>query len=207
MVTETINWVDLDWTEHQGHLKNDPDHQPFHTDVHRDYVNGIRAKWTSFLTTPMFEVKVEAVGVLRSSIHRTVARVMERVQAIEWILPLNSADREVHQKARIRLQEQQQEEVQVADNRLLFGENDPLPVVEWVPSVFNQEQGEAMYRQFMIHVKPYVSPVHQFFYRFYGSDLNAEQIASLCLLWRLASTCEEAFFLASGYSRSVPCTA
>ncbi len=47
----------------------------------------------------------------------------------------------------------------------------------------------------MAHVQEYVGPLHQYFYQYYGPDLFAEQIASLCLLWRIASTCEEAFFL------------
>ncbi len=84
----------------------------------------------------------------------------------------------------------------VPEQRILYGESDPLPVDDWVPSVFNREEGEATYRQFMNFVQPYVNPVRQFFYRYYGSDLNAEQVASLCLLWRIASTCEEPFFLA-----------
>ncbi len=84
----------------------------------------------------------------------------------------------------------------VAENRLQYGENDPLPVDERVPSIFTEDQGETMYRQSMTHVQPYVNPLRQFFYRYYGPELNAEQIACLCLLWHIAGTCEEAFFLA-----------
>ncbi len=196
VVTDAINWVDLDWTEHQQHLLTGPDHQPFHTDAHRDYVNGIRVKWTSFLNTPMFEVRVEPVGVPRSGVHRTIAHVIDRVQAQEWTPPLNAVDRETHRKVWARLQEQQEEEVQFPEHCLHYGEHDPLPVGDWVPTVFHQDTGEAMYQKSMDHVQPYMDPVHQFFYRVYGPDLNAEQVASLCILWHIASTCEEAFFLA-----------
>ncbi len=64
---------------------------------------------------------------------------------------------------RARLQEDQNEVV-VAENRLQYGENDPLPVDDWVPSVLNEDQGETMYRQNMTHVQPYVNPLRQFFY-------------------------------------------
>ncbi len=84
----------------------------------------------------------------------------------------------------------------VAENRLQYRENDPLPVDDWVPSVFTEDQGEAMYRQSMTNVQPYVNPLHQFFYQYYSPEFNAEQIAGLCLLWHIAGTCEEAFFLA-----------
>ncbi len=72
---------------------------------------------------------------------------MERVQASEWMLPLNAADREVHRKARLSLQKREEEEVAIADDRLLFGQCDPLPVEEWVPSVYNENRNEEMYRQ------------------------------------------------------------
>ncbi len=52
----------------------------------------------------------------------------------------------------------------VPENRLLYGENDPLPVDDWVRSVFNEDQGEAMHRQSMLHVKSYVGPLRQYFY-------------------------------------------
>ncbi len=89
--------------------------------------------------------------------------MIERVQASEWMPPLNPTDRETHRKVRARLQEDQ-EDVVVAETCLLYGENDPLPVDDWVPSVFNENQGEAMYRQSMIHVQSYVGPLHQYFY-------------------------------------------
>ncbi len=62
----------------------------------------------------------------------------------------------------------------VAENRLQYGENDPLPMNDWVPSVFTEDQGEATYRQSMIHVQLYVGPLRQFFYQYYGPELNAE---------------------------------
>ncbi len=72
----------------------------------------------------------------------------------------------------------------------------PLPLDTWVPSRFTHEQGEAKYREHMAHMEDYLGPLHQFFYQYYGPELNAKQVASLCLLWQIASTCEEALFLA-----------
>ncbi len=129
---------------------------------------------------------------------------MERVQATEWIPPLNAADREMHRKARVRLQEQQEEEVQVPENRLQYGDDDPLPVGDWVPSVYHQEQGEAMYRRSMTHGQPYVDPVHQFFYRYYGPDLNAEQVAICAYSGVSPALVKKPFSWLSGYSHSVP---
>ncbi len=97
-MTTVINWIDVDWAEHQEHLKNDPEHEPFYNNLYRDYVNGIKLKWASFLATPMFEVKMEIPGAPQSSVHRTVARVMEHVQAIECMPPLNPADHDMHRK-------------------------------------------------------------------------------------------------------------
>ncbi len=68
-VTTTINGVDADWAEHQIHLQNDPEHQPLHSDLHQEYVNSIKPRWTSLLNTPMFEVKLEVPGAQRSGIH------------------------------------------------------------------------------------------------------------------------------------------
>ncbi len=111
----------------------------------------------------MFEVRVETLGAPRSSIHRTVASVINRVQATEWMPPLSAADREVHLKACKQLHTEQEETV-APENRLQYGENDPLPLDVWVPSVFTEEQGEAKYHQHMAHTQDYVGPVHQFFY-------------------------------------------
>ncbi len=130
LVTDAINWIDSDWQEHLGNVQTDPDHKPFHPDSHRDYVEGIRAKWTSFLSTPMFEIRLEGTGAQRSGVQRTVARVMDRVQANEWMPPLNTVDKEVHQKARLSLRTREEEELSIADDCLLFGECDPLPVEE-----------------------------------------------------------------------------
>ncbi len=73
-VTAVINYVAFDWAEHQKHLETDPEHQPFYTDVHRAYVDRIRPMWTSFLQTPMFEVKMEIPGAPRSGVHRSRLR-------------------------------------------------------------------------------------------------------------------------------------
>ncbi len=59
--------------------------------------NKINPLWTSFLWTPMSEVMVETPGAPLSGICRTVASVMNRVQANEWMPPLSPADREMHQ--------------------------------------------------------------------------------------------------------------
>ncbi len=80
-VTTVINLVDSDWAEHQEHLKTDSEPQPFYSDAHRDYVNRIRPWWDSFLQLPMFQVRVETPGAPRSGIHRTVAPMIDRVQA------------------------------------------------------------------------------------------------------------------------------
>ncbi len=58
--------------------------------------------------------------------------------------PLSAADCKTHQKARERLQEEQNEKV-VAENRLQYRENDPLPLDEWVPSILTEEGGEIKY--------------------------------------------------------------
>ncbi len=93
--------------------------------------------------------------------------MINRVQAKEWMLPLSVADRKMHQTVHERLQAEQ-DETGAAENCLQYGENDPLPLDDWVPSVFTEEQGEAKYRQHMAHTQDYVGPLRQFFYRYYG---------------------------------------
>ncbi len=119
--------------------------------------------WTAFLQLPMFEVKVETPGAPRSSVHRTVASMINRVQAKEWMLPLSAADRKMHQTVHDRLQSEQ-DETGAVENCLQYGENDPLPLDDWVPSSFTEEQGKAKYRQHMAHAQDYVGPLCQFFY-------------------------------------------
>ncbi len=97
-MTAVINYVSTDWAEHQEHLRNDPEQESFYSDLHREYADRIRPMWTSLLQTPMFEVKMEILGAPRSGVHRTVARVIEHVQAKEWMPPLSPADRDTHRK-------------------------------------------------------------------------------------------------------------
>ncbi len=51
----------------------------------------------------MFEVMVETPGAPLRGVHRTVASVMNCVQAKEWMPPLSREDREAHRKAREQL--------------------------------------------------------------------------------------------------------
>ncbi len=139
---------------------------------------------------------METPGALRSGVCRTVASMMNRVQAKEWMPPLSREDCKVHRKAHEQLHAEQEDESIVPERHLQYGENDPLPLKSWVPSVFTEEQGLTTYRHHIIYTKDYLGPIRQWFYQFYGQDLNAEQVASLCLLWQIAGNCEEAFFLA-----------
>ncbi len=75
----------------------------------------------------MLEVMLESTAPLRG-IHRTVADVINRVQANEWMQPLNNEDREVHKKVHADLDREQADDVVVVDRRLQYGENDPLPL-------------------------------------------------------------------------------
>ncbi len=68
-VTAILNFVTTDWNEYQEHVKNDPEVQPFYSDVDRAYVERILPLWTTFLQTPMFQVKVETLGALWSGVH------------------------------------------------------------------------------------------------------------------------------------------
>ncbi len=68
-VSVILNYVTTDWREHQKHLKNDPEHVPFHSDADRTYVERVLPLWTSFLQLPMFQVKVETLGAPWSGIH------------------------------------------------------------------------------------------------------------------------------------------
>ncbi len=80
-----------------------------------------------------------------SSIRRTVASVMNHVQAKEWMPPLSREDREAHQKACDQLHKEQEDESIIPDHHLQYGEIDPLPLDSWQPSVFKEEQGLTMY--------------------------------------------------------------
>ncbi len=144
----------------------------------------------------MFEVMLETPTAPLSSICRTVANMINRVQAREWMLPLSKEDCNAHQKACDELHKEQADESITPDHCLQYGENDPLPLESWDPTVFKEDQGITMYHQHMNYTKDYLGPIRQWFYRHYGRDLNAEQVASLCLFWQIAGTCEEAFFLA-----------
>ncbi len=80
-VTAVIDYVTTDWEEYQEHLRTDSEAQPFHSDAHHAYLDGIRPLWTSFLQLPMFQVKVEIPGAPQSGVHRTVPRMIDHVQA------------------------------------------------------------------------------------------------------------------------------
>ncbi len=101
-VTELVGDVLLDiandWVEHQ---KN-PDLTPFFNETVRDYEHQISPLWCSFLTTPMIEVMLESNAPL-CGVRRTVADVINCVQAKEWMPPLSNEDRKVHKKARADL--------------------------------------------------------------------------------------------------------
>ncbi len=97
-VSAILSYVTTDWKEYQEHLRHDPDAQPFHTEADHAYVVRIMPLWTAFLQLPMFEVKVETPGAPGSGVHRTVAHMINRVQAKEWMLPLSPTDHEMHQK-------------------------------------------------------------------------------------------------------------
>ncbi len=110
--------------------------------------------------------------------------------------PLSNEDRKAHKRVHADLDREQADDVIMPDRCKQYGENDPLPLEYWVPSVFKEEQGLQKYREHMNHVNPYMGLLRQWFYRHYGRNLHAEQVASLCLLWQIAGSCEEAFFLA-----------
>ncbi len=191
LVTQLLLDISTDWVKHQ----RNPNLPPFFNDAAQEYEARISPKWRSFLTTPMFEVMLESPALLRG-VHRTVADMINHVQAREWMPPLSNEDREAHKKACTDLDKEQTDESIATDCHLQYGENDPLPLEYWVPSVFKEEPGLQMYCKHMTHVKAYMGSLHQWFYRPYGWNLHAEQIASLCLLWQIAGSCEEAFFLA-----------
>ncbi len=112
----------------------------------------------------MFEVVLEVPVAPLRGVRRTVADVINRVQAKEWMPPLSKEDHEAHKKACAELDREQVDESIAADCRLQYGENDPLPLECWEPTVFKEEQGIQMYRQHMIHVKDYMGPLHQWLY-------------------------------------------
>ncbi len=124
-----------------------------------------------------------SLNALLSGIHRTVANVINRVQAREWMPPLSKEDRDVHQKACDKLHKEQEDESITPDHCLQYWENDPLPLESWEPTVFKEEQDITMYREHITYMKDYLEPICQWFYQHYGRDLNAEQDASLCLFW------------------------
>ncbi len=193
LVIQLLLDVTTDWQEYQ---RNPDDAQPFFTDAAWANEAQISPLWNSFLRMPMFEEMVETLSAPLSGIRTTVANVINRVQAREWMPPLSKEDRDAHQKACDKLHQEQADESIMHDHRLQYGENDPLPLESWEPTVFKEDQGIVMYRQHMNCTKDYLGPIHQWFYRHYGRDLNAEQVISLCLLWQIAGSCEEAFFLA-----------
>ncbi len=78
--------------------------------------------------------------------------------------PLSKEDHDAHQKARDELHREQEDESITPDHRLQYGENDPLPLKSWEPSVFKEEQGIAMYRQHITYTKDYLGPIRQWFY-------------------------------------------
>ncbi len=113
--------------------------------------------------TPMFEVMSES-NILLRSICRTVADVINHVQAKEWMPPLSNEDREVHKKVHTDLDKEQADDVPMPEHRKQYGENDPLPLDYWVPSVFKEEQGLQKWREHINHVAPYTGLLHQWFY-------------------------------------------
>ncbi len=80
-VKALLAYVTDDWREYQEHVQQDPDAQPLHSEVARKYVAKVTPLWTAFLQTPMFEVMVETLGAPLSGVRRTVASMMNRVQA------------------------------------------------------------------------------------------------------------------------------
>ncbi len=90
--------------------------------------------------TPSFEVMPEN-NIKLCSIQRTVASLINHVQAKEWMPPLSDENREVHKKACADLDKEQAEEVYLPEHHKQYRENDPLPLDYWVPSVFKDEQG------------------------------------------------------------------
>ncbi len=95
-VGELLSHVTDDWTEYQEHVQQDAEVQSFYSEEAHEYAKKITPLWTAFLQTPMFEVMVETPDAPVSDIRRTVASVMNRVQAREWMLPLSKEDCEVH---------------------------------------------------------------------------------------------------------------
>ncbi len=65
--------------------------------------------------------------------------------------PLSNENREAHKKVCADLDQEQIDENVVADRRKQYGENDPLPLEPWEPSVFKEEQGLQMYHQNIAH--------------------------------------------------------
>ncbi len=184
--------ITTDWNEHQ----RNPEFAPFFSQAAQNYEARVSPKWRNFPAMPMFEVVLETPDTPLHSIQKTVTDMINRVQAKEWMPPLSKEDREVHKKVHAGLDQEQADESIAPDRRLQYGEDDPQPLECWEPTVFKEEQGIEMYRQHMMHIKEYLEPLHQWFYRHYGRNLNAEHVASLCLLWQIAGSCEEAFFLA-----------
>ncbi len=78
--------------------------------------------------------------------------------------PLSKEDRAVHQRACIELHREQEDESVMPEHRLQYGENDPLPLESWVPSVIKEEQGITMYCQHITYMKDYLGPIRQWFY-------------------------------------------
>ncbi len=159
LVSQLLVDITTDWAEHQIN----PELPPFFNNVAQEYETQVSPKWCGFLTTPMFEVMLQAPAPLHG-VRRTVADVINRVQAEECMPPLSNEDREVHKKAHVDLDKEQTDESFATDRRLQYGEIDPLPLEYWVPSVFKEEQGLQMYRQHMTHVGACMGLLHQWFY-------------------------------------------
>ncbi len=154
LVTDTL--VDIA-NNVQEHVMN-PDQPLFYNKMAREYEQRISPLWHFFLTMPSFEVMLES-NVPLCGIQRTVPSVINRVQAKEWMPPLSDDDREVHKKAQAELEKEQADEIALPEHRKQYGENDPLPLEYWVPSVFKEEQGLQKYQDHMNHVDPYLGPL------------------------------------------------
>ncbi len=146
--------------------KENPNQALFYNQTARDYEHRISPLWHAFLMTPSFQVMSES-NVPLHSIRRTVASVINHVQAKEWMPPLSDEDREAHKRACADLDKEQVDDVPTPAHHKQFGENDPLPLDYWVPSVFRDEQGLQKYRDHIDHVNLYTGPLHQWFYRHY----------------------------------------